>query len=263
MSLFALAASRLRRCLRGGGLPAGARSRLRAVWVGPLIFGLLSGTAHAQAYQCRAPQGPLAIPDIAPDGPERRMAISGYTLALSWSPEFCRQRSTQGAHRQQCSGAGGRFGFVVHGLWPEGAAGRWPQWCAARRKLSANTARAHLCMMPSTRLMAHEWAKHGSCMVRTPESYLKVTAILWNSLHLPDLDRLSRQDGLTAGTIRQAFAEANGRHWTPAMVGIDTSRNGWLEELRLCYGRDFMPKACERRRIGPPDAAPLNIWRGL
>ena len=118
-------------------------------------------------------------------------------------------------------------------------------------------------MMPSSRPMAHEWAKHGSCMVRTPQSYLKVTAILWNSLRLPDLDRLSRQEGLTAGTIRQAFADANDPHWTPAMVGIETSRNGWLEELRLCYGRDFMPRTCDRKRIGPPDATPLKIWRGL
>ncbi len=220
-------------------------------------------TAHAQPFQCRAPQGPLSIPAIAPDGPERRMAISGYSLALSWSPEFCRSRAGRPEHRIQCAGRNGRFGLVVHGLWPEGAAGRWPQWCATRRRLDERTARAHLCMMPSSRLMAHEWAKHGSCMVRTPQSYLKVTAILWNSLRLPDLDRLSRQEGLTAGTIRQAFADANGPHWTPAMVGIETSRNGWLEELRLYYGRDFMPRTCDRKRIGPPDATPLKIWRGL
>lgn len=191
------------------------------------------------------------------------MAISGYSLALSWSPEFCRSRAGRPEHRIQCAGRNGRFGLVVHGLWPEGAAGRWPQWCATRRRLDERTARAHLCMMPSSRLMAHEWPSMAVAWSAPRRAISKVTAILWNSLRLPDLDRLSRQEGLTAGTIRQAFADANGPHWTPAMVGIETSRNGWLEELRLCYGRDFMPRACDRKRIGPPDATPLKVWRGL
>jgi len=47
------------------------------------------------------------------------------------------------------------------------------------------------------------------------------------------------------------------------MVGIELSGNGWLREVRLCYGRDFMPKACERGKLGAPDSAPLKIWRGL
>ena len=107
-------------------------------------------------------------------------------------------------------------------------------------------------MTPSAALLAHEWAKHGSCMVRTPASYFKVTRILWNSLRWPDFDRISRTEDLTAGQVRRAFADAN-RYWEPEHVGIVVNERGWLTELRLCYGRDFMPArgeefAQQRRR---------------
>ena len=64
------------------------------------------------------------------------------------------------------------------------------------------------------------------------------------------------------GNLRSAFVLAN-PDWRREMVGIELSGNGWLREVRLCYGRDFMPKACERGKLGAPDSAPLKIWRGL
>ena len=38
---------------------------------------------------------------------------------------------------------------------------------------------------------------------------------------------------------------------------------GWLREMRLCYGDDFMPQACNRQRYGPDDDVDVRIWRGL
>ena len=222
---------------------------------------LAPGVAAAQAYQCRVPQGPVSVPAAPRDGPVRRVPVTGYTLALSWSPEYCRGRETRSADRRQCSGIAGRFGFVVHGLWPEGR-GTWPQWCPAPRQPTSRELTANLCMTPSLALLTHEWAKHGACMVSTPGKYFKVTRILWNSLRWPDFDRIARAEVLTAGDIRQAFAEAN-RYWEPSHIGLVVNERGWLEEMRLCYGRDFMPTACDRRRFGPPDSAPVKIWRGL
>lgn len=202
------------------------------------------------------------MPAVPRDGPVRQMPVAGYTLALSWSPEYCRGRESRTADRRQCSGRDGRFGFIVHGLWPEGHGGSWPQWCpAARKPTSAELAR-NMCITPSAGLLAHEWAKHGACMVRRPESYFKVTRILWNSLRLPDFDRLSRKEPLTAGEIRGAFTDANPA-WKPGDVGLKLNERGWLEEMRLCYGKDFMPAPCDRRRLGPRDSARVKIWRGL
>ena len=218
--------------------------------------------AQAQAYQCRIPDGPISIPQVQRDGPVRQTRVTGYTLALSWSPEFCRFRDDQPRHARQCSGRAGRFAFVVHGLWPDGPRGSWPQWCPTRARPSAADMRAAMCMSPDAALLTRQWAKHGSCMVRRPRTYYRVTQILWNSLRWPDFDRLSRNRELTAGEIRTSFAEAN-PYWEAADVGLVVNERGWLREMRLCYGSDFMPTACDSRRFGPADDDRVNIWRGL
>lgn len=225
-----------------------------------LALALPAAAAQAQAYQCRAPQV-TNVPRITPDGPRRTGPVTGYTLALSWAPEFCKPRRDDRAHAFQCSGKQGSFGLVVHGLWPEGARD-WPQWCEAPRAPTPAEVRSALCLMPSERLVARQWAKHGSCMVKRPDAYLKVIGILRSGLRLPDYDRISREEGLTAGRIRAAFADAN-PDWPESAVGVKLNERGWLEEIRLCYSRRFRPAPCAAGRRGARDAAPAKIWRGL
>jgi len=219
---------------------------------------LLPFPALAQAYQCRLPERIEPLRPVQPDGPARRVAVARYTLAASWSPEFCRK----GQASMQCSGRNGRFGFVLHGLWPEARFGAAPQWCSTTPRPSPELIRRNLCMTPVPWLLEHEWAKHGSCMTRRPEAYFKTAGILWRSLRWPDADRLSRKEGLTVGDLRAAFVLHN-PDWRVDQVGVVLSRSGWLREVRLCYGRDFMPDRCPRGRIGAVDSAPLKIWRGL
>ena len=223
---------------------------------------LLPSPALAQAYQCRAPQSVTLPPPVQPDGPSYRARITGYTLAVSWSPEFCRGKVSRDQDNYQCNGLIGRFGFVLHGLWPESGSGKSPQWCARTPRPSPADFRANLCMTPVPWLIEHEWAKHGSCMATTPAAYFKVAGILWNSLHLPDADRLSRQPGLTAGDLRRAFAASN-PGWPVSAIGLRLGNGGWLRELHLCYSAKFLPKPCDKRGFGPNNNVPLKIWRGL
>jgi len=217
--------------------------------------------AMAQSYQCKPP-GNVSVPSITRDGPSRTMPTTGYVLALSWSPEFCRTRTDSPRHARQCSGRGGSFGLIVHGLWPQGARS-WPQWCASRRARPSGAQLARqMCVQPSASLAMRQWAKHGSCMADTPDRYFRITRILHRSLDWPDLDRLSREDGLTAGRIREAWIEAN-RNWRREMIAVKLNERGWLEEIRLCYGRDWMPTACGRSARGAADDAPAKIWRGF
>lgn len=224
-----------------------------------LLAALLPTPVLAQAYQCIPPARVGVLRPVVPEGPARRVPIGGYTLAASWSPEYCRK---PGDTTMQCSGANGRFGFVLHGLWPEAASGAPPQWCSVTPRPAPDLVRRNLCMTPVPWLLEHEWAKHGSCMAKTPEAYYRASAALWRSLRWPDADRLARQEGLTVGDLRRAFVASN-PDWRLEQVGVLASDTGWLRELHLCYNRRFMPAACDRQSFGPPDAAPLKIWRGL
>ena len=226
-----------------------------------LVLLAAPAAVQAQAYQCRTPSS-VPVPQVRQDGPTRTMPVTGYTLALSWSPEFCRTRKDQRSHARQCSGGSGSFGFVVHGLWPDGAGRSWPQWCATRVRPTSREVAAQLCRSPSARLVARQWAKHGSCMVRRPDTYIRVTNILFDSLRWPDFDRLSRKENLTANDVREWFVMAN-RGWRTEAVGVRTNARGWLTELRLCYNRRFRPTRCDRARYGAADSERIRIWRGL
>ena len=84
----------------------------------------------------------------------------------------------------------------------------------------------------------------------------------FRTLHTANLAASPLRQGLNAGMIRQVLADANPA-LTTAMIGIGLNPRGWLEEVRICYGRDFMPRRCAAGRLGAPNSAPAKIWRGL
>ena len=228
-----------------------------------ICLAALPSPAFAQAYQCRPPQAPIPLSPVKPDGPTRRPPVTGYTLALTWAPEYCRGKERSAADRIECSGDYGRFGLVVHGLWPESSGAGAPQWCPTARGPSSELIRRNLCMTPSAALLAHEWAKHGACMAAAPESYFALAGKLWAALTPPDLDLLARgKTALTAGKVRRAFIDAN-PSLRAEQIGLLTNQRGWLQEVRLCYSKNFTPTRCAKTRFGPADGATVKIWRGL
>ncbi|MEP2103857.1 MAG: ribonuclease T [Parasphingorhabdus sp.] len=228
----------------------------------PIILLAAPTLAHAQAYQCRAPAltQPVAPASKSSKEPRRIMPVSGYTLAMSWSPEYCRLRKDSTRDKSQCGGDDGSFGFILHGLWPDAQGGSYPQWCRATKALPPAVVKRNFCMMPSTRLMAKEWAKHGTCMTRRPETYFRISKIMFGAVEFPNMDRLSRKP-LTAGALRQAFAAANDGLGTD-MIRLKVNGRGWLEEVRLCLGKSFRPQRCPRNMRGLKDDRPVKIWRG-
>jgi len=221
-----------------------------------------STMVHAQSYQCRAPSLSNAPPPARKpaDEPRRIKPISGYTLAIGWSPEFCRLRQDSGRHKTQCSGDDGSFGFILHGLWPDAQGPSYPQWCRATKALPPAIVKRNFCMIPSPRLMASEWAKHGTCMTKRPETYFRISRIMFGAVEFPNMDRLSRKP-LTAGALRSAFAAANDG-LRPDMMRLKVNRRGWLQEVRLCLGKSFRPQRCPVNMKAVKDDAPVKIWRG-
>lgn len=232
---------------------------MRAGLALPALMALVSGPAMAQAYQCVLPQRLPALPPVRADGPVRKVPVAGYTLAVSWSPEYCRRERDPAS--MQCSGRNGRFGFILHGLWPEAASGPPPQWCALLPRPQAETVRQALCTTPVPRLIEHEWAKHGSCMATTPEAYWGVARHVFARFRWPDAARLSLGPALTVGRLREAVALAN-PGLPQSAIGVLVSESGWLRELRICHNRQYRPVPCRRGSFGPPDSAGLKIWRG-
>ncbi len=225
------------------------------------LFALtLPAVASAQAYRCTVPRD---MPRPRPDGPSVReprrvLPIGGYTLAISWSPQHCRG-SNDPDDRFQCA-VGNHFGFVLHGLWPDGEGPEWPQYCAAAPLLSERVLRENMCMTPSPQLLQHEYAKHGTCMNVSPERYFGEASRLHSRIRYPDMNALSRRKGLTASQFAAAFARAN-RGITPAMLRIRTSRDGWLDEVWVCLDTRRNYAACPASKRGAAPTSRLKIWR--
>ena len=233
---------------------------MRIGWVMAAAALLWSGAAHAQALSCRAPgYAPRPRPELpSASEPARRLPIGGYTLALTWSPQSCFGHQRDDDRAFQCA-SGNRFGFTLHGLWPDGVGPTWPQYCAATPLLSRETIARNLCSTPSAQLLQHEWAKHGTCMGGTPDQYFARSTGLYHRLRFPDMNRLSRATA-TAGQIKAALAAAN--LGLPAnAVRVTVNRNGWLDELWLCLDRAFAYTTCRANSGGVPDATGVRIWR--
>lgn len=218
--------------------------------------------AHAQAYRCAVP---AAIPTPRADGPTTRepkrvVPIGGYTLALTWAPQYCRTNSRDAGAKFQC-GVGNRFGFTLHGLWPDGKGREWPQYCKPAAILSPDVIRRNLCATPSAQLLQHEYAKHGTCMGVAPAQYFARATKLYGDVRYPDMDGLSRRATLTAGQFAAAFARAN-RGMTPAMLRVTSTRQGWLDEVWICLNQRFAPVACPSHQKGVAASRRLKIWRG-
>lgn len=222
----------------------------------------LAGQAHAQALACTPPR---VIPAPRPAGPSlgepaRPGPVGAYTLALSWSPQYCRSASSPAAF--QCGGAGARFGFVLHGLWPDGKGPVWPQYCRSAEILPRATIRQMLCTTPSADLIQHEWAKHGTCSGMTPEAYFAEARRLFATIRFPDMTALSRRPDLTVGDFVRAFAMANPA-LPPGAIRVRITRDKWLDEVWLCLDRDRRFARCARTQAsGYAWPLRLKIWRG-
>ena len=217
--------------------------------------------ASAQAWQCRPPKNlsrpVLELPEAAQ---VRRTPVDGYTLALSWSREYCKGRENDPAMKLQCDGSIGDFGFVLHGLWPEAKGPNYPQYCRSVGLLPRKVISQNICMTPSVQLLQHEWVKHGTCMTRKPETYFAAASLLFGAIEFPDMERLSRKP-LNAGGLAEIFAQSN--KGLPAnAIRVKTNDRGWLQEVRICLGKDLKPRRCPGFMRGAPANADVKIWRG-
>jgi ribonuclease T2 len=168
-----------------------------------------------------------------------------YVLSLSWSPSFCdaaTERSPERAARdQQC---GERpFSFVVHGLWPQYEKG-FPEFCQnPAPRLDRNIVSSMLDMMPSPRLIFHEWDRHGVCSGLPARGYFDTVRKARATVKIPPayLD-LAEPKTVSPSEVEEAFVAANpGLTHEAIAIGCDSKR---LNEVRICLSKDLKFRNC-------------------
>lgn len=185
---------------------------------------------------------PRAVP-IARGEQVQRSGQGGYILALSWSPQYCAgvRNPDSAQNRDQC-GARARYGWILHGLWPQNAKGAPPRWCRPAKIVPKEVLRQNFCVTPSVQLMQSQWAKHGVCMGGNVAEYFAAGSRLYRGLKFPDMARLSQRPQ-NSGSIRRAFSSVNAGT-IDTMFAVSTDRQGWLKEVRLCLDARMRPMRC-------------------
>ncbi|MFT8737089.1 MAG: ribonuclease I [Zymomonas mobilis] len=189
------------------------------------------------------------------------ISISGYVLALQWSPEYCRGKTTKAADAYQC-GSGRFFGFISEGLWPEDAQQKRLQSCKDATPLSPAMVDKMADITPSAQLLQQQWAKYGVCVAPKPEEYFSRTTTLFRKIHLPDMNKLSSDPDLTIARVKDAFLEAN-HHLNANAIKIAVNRKNWLTGIRICYNSDFKFQDCAVDSSALPAEMKIKIKPGF
>lgn len=177
-----------------------------------------------------------------------------FVLSLSWSPTYCATDAGQG-DASQCA-PGRRFAFVVHGLWPQYQQG-WPQDCPTRESwVPQERIDAMMDIMPSKKLIIHEWKKHGTCAGVSQADYFRAIRLLFEKVRIPARYLSPTADVITTPEqLVTDFVKTN-RDLTADMLSVQCGNardRARLSELRICLNKRGSPAPCganERRSCG-------------
>lgn len=180
-----------------------------------------------------------------------------HMLAVTWMPQTCKTGG-DGKGDLACDSEN-RFGWTLHGLWPNADGKPYPRYCRPAEQVDAATIRANLCRTPSVDLIQHEWTAHGVCGWDDPQTYFADAARLYDGLNKPDPTTLSTGDrGPTAGRLRDAFVAANPGLPRDA-VYIAVASGNQLREVRICHDLSFKAAPCPVGGLGTPDRVVLTV----
>ena len=172
-----------------------------------------------------------------------------YVLSLSWSPSYCAANAERAFRRPDPQCGPRPYSFVVHGMWPQYDRG-FPEFCQVPApRLSRNIVGAMLDLMPSPRLIYHEWDRHGTCSGLSQSAYFDTIRKARAVVKIPkQYLELRSPLTVTPDEVEDAFVAAN-----PGMTreGISLTCGGRrLDEVHICLSRTLQFRDCpevERR----------------
>ncbi|XP_042401485.1 ribonuclease 2-like [Zingiber officinale] len=200
----------------------------------------------------------LAVRGI--EGTEQR-EFDYFLLSLLWPGTSC-AATRHCCSDNACCRSSPLPEFTIHGLWVDYNDGTWPACCTHSnfdiKKITSllptlekywptlSCSSSSLCFGGKGLFWAHEWEKHGTCsypIIQDEYSYFSkaldlyfkhnMTEVLTNAGILATDDKKYPLKDLAA-IITRAFGA------TPQLV----CRHGALDELRLCFYKDFKPRDC-------------------
>ena len=166
-----------------------------------------------------------------------------YALALSWSPSYCAFPGAARNEPHQC-GTDRSFAFVVHGLWPQYERG-FPRDCASTqpRSVTPILGSKMLDIMPSPRLIQHEWETHGLCSGLSQTGYFDTLRKMRNKVVVPPVyTNLSQPLTTSMSALRTAFVKEN-RGLRADGLAVSCDKNQ-LREVRICFSKSGAFRSC-------------------
>lgn len=192
----------------------------------------------------------LATAAVAQRGPYRsdRGDVAGefdyYALVLSWSPTYCASLPSNGEDPQCHRRDGRRYAFVLHGLWPQNERG-YPEFCRTRDRpfVPRGVIDGMLDIMPSPKLVIHEYRKHGTCSGLDPSAYYDTSRRLFQRIKIPPrFVNPSAPILIDRADLVAEFVAANPA-LKPDMLAVSCGGNR-LREVRVCFSRDGQFRSC-------------------
>ena len=188
-----------------------------------------------------------------PNGRTQRTYEAGkfdyYVMALSWSPSYCAGLPRDGYDPQCNRRDGKRYSFVLHGVWPQFEKG-WPQDCpsADRGFVPRPVANRMLDIMPSDRLVFHEYRKHGVCSGLGVDGYFDLSRSLYNKVKIPQKYN-AISDPRTFVSTQELIADivAANPGMKPDGIAVECGGPGpRLKEIRVCFDKGGEFRSCGR-----------------
>jgi ribonuclease T2 len=164
-----------------------------------------------------------------------------YVLTLSWSPSYCAAEGTREGDVQCTSKR--PYAFVVHGLWPQYENG-FPEFCNRRApRVPQRLIDNMLDLMPSPRLVIHQWRKHGTCSGEDARGYFETVREARAAVTIPpEFVSVDSWRMVSPGQVESAFREANAGLPRDAIAVTCDGRH--LREVRICMTRGFSYRPC-------------------
>jgi len=180
-----------------------------------------------------------------------------YVLSLGWSPSWCALKGNDEKARQCAPDQ--KFGFILHGLWPQYERG-WPSFCQTSNRPPSRKMTAKMADITGSGGLAwHQWDKHGRCSGLSAAAYFQAARNAYQKIRRPAIFRkILRPITLPAPVVEAAFLRAN-PSLKADMITVTCAR-GHFQEVRICLTKDLTPRSCgadvakdcQKRVIFPP-----------